>query len=94
MATTGAMKAARQIVEICEGEFVDDYPDTITDYAAIIDRETGAGELVEALNAITALIGNVDHSTGNGANSAKMRGEMLNDIREVARAVLAKYKGE
>ena len=30
---------------------------------------------------VLGLIGNVDHSIGNGTNAAKLRGEMLNDIR-------------
>jgi hypothetical protein len=35
------------------------------------------------LETIKMLIGNVDHSKGNGVNSAKMRGELLNDIRDI-----------
>src|SRR4051794_10618464 len=37
---------------------------------------------------ILSLIGNVDHSTGNGENSARMRGELLNDIRAIIKAEL------
>lgn len=40
------------------------------------------------LREIAGLIGNVDHSTGNGVNAAKMRGDLLNDIRAMALAVL------
>lgn len=40
------------------------------------------------LRAILALIGNVDHATGNGANAAKMRGDMLNGIRGLVTAAL------
>jgi hypothetical protein len=32
---------------------------------------------------VLGLIGNVDHSIGNGSNAAKLRGEMLNDIRTI-----------
>ncbi len=37
-----------------------------------------------ALQTILALLGNVDHSVGNGERSAKMRGDKLNDIRLIA----------
>jgi len=43
-----------------------------------------------AIRSILGLIGNVDHSRGNGANSAKMRGGMLNDIRAIALESLGK----
>lgn len=36
------------------------------------------------LGTIEALIGNVDHSRGGGENTARMYGEMLNDIRAIA----------
>ena len=39
--------------------------------------------LKSAVDGVLSLIGNVDHSTGNGPNSAKMRGELLNDIRTI-----------
>jgi hypothetical protein len=39
------------------------------------------------------MLGNVDHSQGNGPNAAKMGGEMLNDIRDILRAALSE-KGE
>lgn len=35
------------------------------------------------LDQINLLIGNVDHSKGNGSKSAKMRGQLLNDIRDM-----------
>lgn len=38
-------------------------------------------KFVEDSKAILATLGNVDHSKGNGANAAKMRGELLNAIR-------------
>src|SRR5262249_44940981 len=37
---------------------------------------------------IAELIGNVDHSKGHGSNSAKARGDLLNDIRAMALPVL------
>jgi hypothetical protein len=45
-------------------------------------------EAINTLRSIAELIGNVDHSKGNGGNAAKMRGELLNDIRTMALAVL------
>lgn len=41
-----------------------------------------------ALKVILLLIGNVDHSKGHGEHSARMRGELLNDIRDIARKAL------
>lgn len=41
-----------------------------------------------ALRDIAGLIGNVDHSKGNGPNSAKLRGDLLNDIRAMALVAL------
>lgn len=41
-----------------------------------------------ALREIAGLIGNVDHSIGNGGNAAKMRGELLNDIRAMTMVAL------
>lgn len=35
------------------------------------------------LKAILGLIGTIDHSIGNGPNSAKMRGDLLNSIRDL-----------
>jgi hypothetical protein len=45
-------------------------------------------EAINTLRSIAELIGNVDHSKGNGGNAAKMRGDLLNDIRTMALAVL------
>lgn len=45
--------------------------------------------MTDALACIISLIGNVDHSKGNGPNSALMRGELLNDIRDIAKAAIA-----
>lgn len=39
---------------------------------------------LNALRTILSLLGNIDHSVGNGPNSAKMRGDKLNDIRLIA----------
>ena len=36
-----------------------------------------------SIKAVLGIIGNVDHSTGNGPNAAKMRGETLNFIRSM-----------
>jgi hypothetical protein len=47
-------------------------------------------DLVKALQVISFTIGNIDHSTGHGENSARMRGEILNDIRKISKAALAK----
>ena len=41
--------------------------------------------LLHTLQGILWLIGNVDHSKGNGPNSARQRGDMLNSIRDIAR---------
>jgi hypothetical protein len=52
----------------------------------ITDFEGTAKEVFHALDklrTISALIGNVDHSQGNGSKSAKMRGDLLNDIRAI-----------
>ena len=38
------------------------------------------------IDAVLGLIGNVDHSTGNGENAAKMRGDLLNDIRSILKS--------
>jgi hypothetical protein len=35
------------------------------------------------LDGILSLIGNVDHSRGGGENTARMYGQMLNDIRDL-----------
>lgn len=35
------------------------------------------------LKTIISLIGNIDHSRGNGPNAAKLRGDMLNSIRDI-----------
>lgn len=62
------------------------FPDDIQAIVALPD-------LLTACKTILALIGNVDHSTGNGARSAKMRGDLLNSIREIARNAAAKAEG-
>lgn len=41
-----------------------------------------------ALKSIAGFLGNVDHSRGNGPNSAKARGDMLNGIRDIAKQAL------
>lgn len=41
-----------------------------------------------ALQVILMLLGNVDHSIGNGPYSAKMRGDLLNDIRDICNEAL------
>jgi hypothetical protein len=45
-------------------------------------------DAMNTLKSIAQLIGNVDHSRGNGSNAANMRGELLNDIRRMALAAL------
>jgi hypothetical protein len=56
----------------------------------------GASEnhAIDTLKVIAGLIGNVDHSKGNGANSAKLRGDLLNHIRTMALDVLAHAHAE
>jgi hypothetical protein len=54
----------------------------------LYDKKKLNNEAINTLRSIAELIGNVDHSRGNGGNSAKMRGELLNDIRTMALAVL------
>lgn len=39
--------------------------------------------LGDRVKSVLVLIGNVDHSKGNGPNSAKLRGDLLNDIRTI-----------
>jgi len=51
--------------------------------------EEYAAEFVRRWNAISTIkgiLGNVDHSKGNGANAAKYRGNLLNDIRKIVKA--------
>lgn len=45
-------------------------------------------DVIAAMSAILSLIGNVDHSKGNGPNAAEMRGHLLNDIRTIATVAL------
>lgn len=45
-------------------------------------------KLETTLKCVVGLIGNVDHSKGNGANSAKMRGDLLNDLRTISSEAL------
>lgn len=60
--------------------------DTITALRAEVER------MRRTLGTIHAVIGNADHSKGHGPNAAEMRGNMLNDIRECARAALTQTK--
>jgi hypothetical protein len=53
----------------------------------MIDKNS-ENEAITTLKTIVGLIGNVDHSKGNGGNAAKMRGDLLNDIRAMALTVL------
>ena len=55
-----------------------------------VRRANAYPELVAALRQSALLIGNVDHSKGNGPNAAAMRGEMLNVLRDRFSALLAK----
>ena len=48
-------------------------------------------QAIEALRGINGMIGNVDNSVGNGENSARVRGGLLNDFREISAAVLTAY---
>lgn len=49
---------------------------------------------IKALKAILSLLGNVDHASGNGPNAAKLRGDMLNDIRLIAVQGIAPIKSD
>jgi hypothetical protein len=53
----------------------------MNEYQRIADRNQ---TLVKALDSIVGLIGNIDHAKGHGDNAARMRGELLNDIRTIA----------
>ncbi len=64
------------------------------DFAFIVSACNCHDELVGTINQILQLIGNVDHSIGNGAFSAQMRGELLNDIRLIAQEAIQKAKGD
>lgn len=46
------------------------------------------------LTTIQQLIGNVDHSKGHEAESAKGRGELLNDIRSIINSTLGENNHE
>lgn len=59
--------------------------------AAAAQIEADASATVHALDAlanIRAMIGNVDHTKGNGPNSAEYRGGLLNDIRDIVTRAL------
>ena len=47
------------------------------------DLAIRASSFKRTLGTISNLIGNVDHSKGNSPNSAKVRGQLLNDIRDI-----------
>jgi hypothetical protein len=61
---------------------------------ALTASEAEVGRLRLSMAAIKGLVGNVDHSKGHGANAAEMRGNMLNDIRDMASAALSPVGGE
>lgn len=59
----------------------------LSDKARELRREQSTPQVVTPemkLASILGMIGNVDHSVGNGSNSAKMRGDTLNSIRAIA----------
>jgi len=45
------------------------------------ERSSSPTFLKQRIAIVLSLIGNVDHSIGNGPKAAKVRGEKLNDIR-------------
>lgn len=47
-----------------------------------------AVDLFSTCNSILFMIGNIDHSIGNGEHSAKLRGDLLNDIRTLLKSAL------
>lgn len=49
-------------------------------------------ELLSTVEWVIQFIGNVDHSIGNGPNAAKLRGDKLNDIREVLKEARENFK--
>ena len=49
-------------------------------------------ELLQTLRTIASFIGNVDHRKGHGVNSARMRGDMLDSIRTIAKEAIAKVE--
>lgn len=53
-----------------------------------------APDLIGVLKTISGMLGNVDHSQGNGPNAAKMRGQLLNDFRSMADEVIRKATTE
>jgi hypothetical protein len=55
----------------------------------LVDEINRLRRLETRVQAVLGLIGNVDHSQGNGANAAKMRGELLNDIRGILTEALS-----
>lgn len=73
---------------ISEDTIYDNMIDIILRHLAPFLAVKTSDKTVEAVKTICQLLGNVDHSKGNGANSAKMRGELLNDIRTIAQTVL------
>jgi len=61
-----------------------------TQWAELADElDDQVEELRATLAAIVSLIGNVDHAKSDGPNSAMMRGQMLNDIRDMASSTLS-----
>ena len=53
-------------------------------------RDGQKQDLISVFCDICSLIGNIDHSIGNGPNSAKLRGKLLNDIRDITKEALKK----
>lgn len=70
------------------------FKDTEAEAIAAWNKRAIEGVLVGALEDITVVIGNVDHSKGHGENAARMRGDMLNSIRDIAQTALKATKGE
>ena len=60
-------------------------------YRVRLPAEDLLRQAIDVLRVINGMIGNVDHSVGNGENSARVRGGLLNDFREISAAVLTAY---
>lgn len=52
------------------------------------ERVEGMDKMRHALRTVVRLVGNVDHSQGHGANAAKMRGDLLNSIRDICKEAI------
>ncbi len=83
-------ESIRQFAEVTDG--MDDNAVTAV-LMNLIDYMKMAAEisrLRSSFYSITNMIGNVNHKIGNGSDAARMRGELLNNIRRIANDALKK----